>query len=351
MQHRAPAAPLVPRGKPPPASLLQRRENLNLNQAPSHLSSQQFSDDPYAFHPSEYIEHASPEGEVEEELENEENAFPSPSPEESDKEEEDNEEEESGEEDFEAVSEGEEEVAVQGDDSASEWEPSSESDGPEEDVPAAAARKKQGVTMIQQNKRTAQKSATAATKTFSRKSNLVSGPDSSFAIHLSDHMTTTANTGGATTSKATNQQQQQQQNQVSAPVPTSAPAIPAPPTAPDAVNKVKNKNKKLTFADQAALPLMIPKSVAREPAGTAILIELPHGVELAGASGVVGRILKSSGGNGRSGGASGSRDASHSSGIVLDLMGTLLFYKEEKRKLILFIYSIGVNFLILTLSK
>jgi hypothetical protein len=129
--------------------------------------------------------------------------------------------------------------------------------------------------------------------------------------------------------------QQQQQKPTTVTTAVSPPSAPAAAANDDNNVITKKKKKKLTFADQAALPIMIPKSVAREPAGTALLIELPPGVELTGASGVVGRIIGNSSGSG--GGGSESDDISLDSesggeeqpqrgGLVLDLMGKLQLY-------------------------
>ena len=103
--------------------------------------------------------------------------------------------------------------------------------------------------------------------------------------------------------------------------PTTTTATPAAATAispshtnqaavPQTAAKPSERVKKAHGAAQGSLPLCIPTRVVRNPAGSSVLIEVPPGVDLSGASGAVGRI-----GNGTS-----------TPGIVLDLMGEFAFY-------------------------
>lgn len=79
----------------------------------------------------------------------------------------------------------------------------------------------------------------------------------------------------------------------------------------------KHHKPRTTLSSQSALPVTIPARVVRDPQGTAVLMELPPGAELAGAAGVVGRITR------------GTEQAQHgnennhgsANNITVDLMG------------------------------
>jgi len=287
VQRRAPAAPRAPRVNPP-APLL-RQDQQQKSSAPSH----QISDDPYAFHPSEYAGHVSGAGDEQED------AFDDA---------------------LESSLEDVEDVSAIKDDSASEEEEE------EEEKPAQKIKVKMARKQINSNTNTASVSG--------NKSSLLSGPDSSFAVFLSARGTNTSSNGAtAATSKVPSSNTIQQKQTGDHTTTAAAAAATSPPVPAAAATPVNTKKKKkLRFVDQAELPIMIPKGVARNPAGTALIIELPQHVELAGASGVVGRIIGVGGSDGEADGGNGSAsgnerdsgsgdEAKPKSGIVLDLMG------------------------------
>ena len=81
---------------------------------------------------------------------------------------------------------------------------------------------------------------------------------------------------------------------------------------------VKPRKPRSNLASQSTLAVNIPARVVKDPQGTAVLMELPPGAEVAGAAGVVGRIIR--------GNAANVDHAQHaadysSDGIILDLMG------------------------------
>jgi len=319
MQHRAPAAPRAPRVNPPPPPLLSKQDRQQKFSAPSH----QISDDPYAFHPSDYAGHVSTADDKQED------AFNGARECSLEEEEGDSIMKDDG--SSEAAAEKEEQASPYAEDSPSDWEPSSENsdelgvEAEDEEKPDPPSDQEDIVRMARK-KTTTTTAAAAPTSNTGKKSALLSGPDSSFAIYLSAIDTKTSN--GATTSKVPSSVtvQQKQTNNTTTAAAAAAAAVP-PISSATANPAIPKKKKKLTFADQTALPIMIPKGVAREPAGTALLIELPHGVDLAGASGVIGRIV-GVGDREADGGTESDSDitaeAEPKSGVVLDLMGTFI---------------------------
>jgi hypothetical protein len=314
LQHRAPAAPKAPQLNQPHRQFSRRQWQPQQNVLPSR----QIADDPYAFDPLDFDDHV-PASQSEEQPRGFANALDSPPPSPSHSLEEG------------AIEEEEEEEAASpaAEDSPSDWEPSSESD--EAEVEAEKPAEKNKVVTMARKKTPVAAAPTTTTATASKKSTVASGPDSSFAVYLSGNNTVSAATNSKPPSSNTRKVQQNQQQPTLA---AAAPLTVAPPTAP-AETKPKKK-RKLTFADQAELPIMVPKSVARDPSSNAIIIELPPGVDLAGASGVIGRIVggagAGAGGNRHTGGDSSgdSKEQATQGGLILDLMGTFsLFLSSE----------------------